>query len=374
MSSRITPEKPKSAVSPVRELAKQRWENPREFFALFDKVDNKVIFTNDDVLFPLKMKEGEPSPLGIFAEKVLSDRLKRAEQLSPEEKEKIVEVCEGHKRSALLARAIFRDKEDRLYRDIDVKGIGMIEWQWPEGKGLGVEISSRLGEPSGGGRGGLLDENLAFYDMQMSEEFYKAGIRTSRVLGIIRLNELIKDGKRISLEEARKGGIIDKEFSPVISVRAFGTKARVDELINMPSGDIEGRSLLLKDAQELVEQELGKKFSSTEEYLEWFAKTLGKNVGLCHKNHWAHGYLSGHNITLDCRIVDLDGVTKSRDFDDFKEDIADALVCLINVLRCSRHRYTMEVREKFEKLFRYSYLQAGGNEEAAIGVETPFSK
>jgi len=367
MSSRITPEKPKSAVSPVRELAKRRWENPREFFALFDKVDNKVIFTNDDVLFPLKMKEGEPSPLGIFAEKVLSDEVKKAEQLSPEEKEKIVEVCEGHKRSALLARAIFRDKEGRLYRDIDVKGIGMIEWRWLEGKGLEAEISSRLGEPLGGGRRGLLDENLAFYDMQMSEEFTKAGIRTSRVLGIIKLNELIKGREKISLESieearTRKRGIIDKEFSPVISVRAFGTKARISDLGNLLE-PVSRKLLLMKDAQELVERELGKKFLSTEEYVEWFAKTLGKNVGLCHKNKWVHSYLTDHNITLDCRIVDLDSVVENKDSSDFKQDVSDALVSLIDRLGPFLNIDAREIRERFVKLFREGYLQAGGGEE-----------
>jgi hypothetical protein len=46
--------------------------------------------------------------------------------------------------------------------------------------------------------------------------------------------------------------------------------------------------------------------------MEWFAKTLGKNIGLMHSNGWAHGnpyiYSTPSNVTLDCRIVDLDTV------------------------------------------------------------------
>jgi hypothetical protein len=45
------------------------------------------------------------------------------------------------------------------------------------------------------------------------------------------------------------------------------------------------------------------------EYLKWFAKTLGYNIGLMHKNGFEHHYIDGgHNVTLDCRIVDLDGI------------------------------------------------------------------
>ena len=59
----------------------------------------------------------------------------------------------------------------------------------------------------------------------------------------------------------------------------------------------------------MVSQELGYKRTITDkEYFEWFAKTLGENVGIMHRNGWTHRYLSSHNVTLDCRIVDLDSV------------------------------------------------------------------
>jgi len=67
----------------------------------------------------------------------------------------------------------------------------------------------------------------------------------------------------------------------------------------------------------MVSQETGKDLSNDRDYLEWFATTLGRNVGLTHKNGWCHGRLGpdekeggAHNITLDCRITDLGTVKK----------------------------------------------------------------
>ena len=60
----------------------------------------------------------------------------------------------------------------------------------------------------------------------------------------------------------------------------------------------------------MVAQELGRdpnEFNEWE-YLRWFSRTLAENVARMHKAGFIHGYLTGHNITLDCRIVDLDSV------------------------------------------------------------------
>lgn len=335
----------------ARELTKEYWQDIHEHLLLFDKVDNRVIFANDEVFFPLKLKEGESSPLGVFAEKALSKELENIEQLSSEEKKKIMEAWPFHQRSALLGRIIFADKEGRTYRDIDVKGIGSLQWL-----GMGKARVSHLGERLDPGIRGLLDEDMAFYDMQMSEEFTKAGIRTSRVLGIIKLNEMIYHEEKISIEQAKKKDIIDKDFNPVIAVRAFGTRARIEDF-----GRRKKEKLLLEDAQRLVEQERGKKFSSGLEYLKWFAETLGKNVGLCHKNKWVHGYLISHNITLDCRIVDLDSVIKSTKIKDFKQDFDTAINSLRTFIHKNEIPYSHEQFKELLNLFKDSYFQSGGN-------------
>ena len=140
----------------------------------------------------------------------------------------------------------------------------------------------------------------------MSEFFIKQGLRTHRALAIIRLDEIVvENGEKISVSKARKFGYIKYTTEPVIEVRAFGTKARIADAKDQ---------VLSEDAKHIVAQELGKdpyNFSK-EDYVQWFAQTLGKQVAIIHNAGFIHGYLTDHNITLDCRIVDLDSVKKIK--------------------------------------------------------------
>ena len=45
-----------------------------------------------------------------------------------------------------------------------------------------------------------------------------------------------------------------------------------------------------------------------EDYLEWFAETLGRQMAIIHSAGSYHNYLTPHNITLDCRVVDFDSI------------------------------------------------------------------
>ena len=83
---------------------------------------------------------------------------------------------------------------------------------------------------------GLLDIREAKKDFKLSEEFTKAGIRTCRVAAIIKLEEIIHNGKKITIDEARKLEIIDPDFQPVIEVRCFRIKARVKDVL--PEGGL----------------------------------------------------------------------------------------------------------------------------------------
>lgn len=294
----------------------------------FEQVKNKVVFVNEEVLSPLKLEEGKPSPAGLFGfyspeeEQLRKVKNESLEEFYPDKQK--LEVWPGHKRTALLGRLIFKDKQNRFYCDIDLKGMGHIT-EDDTGK-LQIEHPSRYMHEDGETMiWGLLDKEDAFWDYQMSEKFLKAGIRTHRVLSIINLEEIIVYGQKISLAEAKKKEITYDGFQPVIAVRAFGTKARIDDVLRSRSSEMTSGKFL-EDAKKLVSQELGQgdKSLSDEEYLEWFSKTLGRNIGLMHKNGWCHGWLTDHNITLDCRITDLDTVWESRKEDDRKEDIIKA--------------------------------------------------
>ncbi|PIU42808.1 MAG: hypothetical protein COS98_00980 [Parcubacteria group bacterium CG07_land_8_20_14_0_80_35_11] len=208
---------------------------------------------------------------------------------------------------------------------------------------------------NGEGRQGLLDEDIADYDYQKSEEFLKAGIRTYRILAIIKLEEIVVNKKKLSLPEAIEENIIDENFHPVVEIRSFGTKARIDDLGSYFHQDIKEMKLLVNDAIKLVSQELGcEKPISEKEYLMWFAKMLGFSVGLMHKNGWFHNYLSPHNITLDCRIADLDSVSQLTDKREQEKDLEWARFSLDELLNFF-HIIDSQEREVFEKQLQKNY-------------------
>src|SRR3989338_5226864 len=281
------------------------------------EVKNKVVWVNSDVEMPFNFEEDKPSKIGVF--------------LTPEpnEQEPVfhVKVMDNHFRSALLGKVVFKDNEGNLYRDVDIKGMGPISPPNSNDPFLmveSVEAGSARNVAKGKTPCGFLDWGFAETDRDMSEFFIKQGLRTHRALAIIRLDEIVvENGEKISVSKARKLGYIKYTTEPVIEVRAFGTKARITD------GD---NQFLLEDAKRMVAKELGKDSNnfSNNDYIHWFSQTFGKQVAIIHNAGFIHGYLTDHNITLDCRIVDLDSVKKiktNKGLDDkrVKEDLLWAM-------------------------------------------------
>ncbi len=323
-------------------LERQTDRNKKERTLLFAPVKNKVIMVNPNIHAPLRLTQGEPSPLGLFAIR---------ENIQPDEGEIALEVMYGHSRSALITRALFSDSEGRIYRDIDLKGAGAIYKDSPRSSPFAV----MPGAPrESGNREGLLEKEFAFHDYELSEEFLRVGIRTHRVIGIIRLWEVLLDTEKVSLRGNSKFTVLDegltdwRHFRSVIQVRAFGTKARVQEASD---------NLLYKDAKKMVSQELGYKRTITDkEYFEWFAKTLGENVGIMHRNGWTHRYLSSHNVTLDCRIVDLDSV--GYDLSEREEDVSQARNTIAVLIDHQGHGDVYTMGTYLAGIFNKSYQEA----------------
>lgn len=220
-----------------------------------------------------------------------------------------------------------------MYRDIDLKGVGSFVFL-SQNSYTDTDVGKSFG---GGSRKGLLDRDTAWPDWETAEVFTQAGIRTYRILAIIKLNQLVVRGEKIDLEEAVRRDIVDEDFVPVVAVRAFGARARVEDLVTKY---IEADSRVwIDDAKQLVAKEFGRGALSDEEYACWFAKTLGENVGLMHKNDWYHSYLTSHNITLDCRIVDLDSVTKLQQPSQWASDF-DAAANTLSIFRSALNSMT----------------------------------
>ncbi len=119
--SDITPVEAIPRQLPIGEAKKlgehtiKKWKD-RE--VLFSPVKNNVLMVNPNISSPLKLEKGKTSPIGLFADKT---------RTKPSEAGQIgLEILPRHLRSTLLARAIFRDNQGNLYRDIDIKGAGFL--------------------------------------------------------------------------------------------------------------------------------------------------------------------------------------------------------------------------------------------------------
>ena len=360
----------------------------KDYLFLFERVENEVLRVNPNVYLPLKLEEGRPSPLGLFLKSAMVSNISR---VLPEYQKLEVWPGQEHRRTALLGRVIFKDKEGRPYRDIDLKGIGHIE----KGKIQLPKISERVGAVYG-----LREKEYAIEEYELAELLLSKGIRTNRILAIVELKDLIVGGEKISLKEARKRGIIPRAFTPVIEIRGFGTCARIDDLITVelsmwergireslrklghlltptekeyPLDEKRGENeksikrgkILLEDAIKLVSQELNRESSplSPEEYLQWFAQTLGKNVGLMHREGFAHNNLITNNITLDCRIIDLDtvsGIPKSRNkrkkmIENEIDQVEESLINLKEAIEALGEEYKKVKKVQVTMLFKKGY-------------------
>jgi hypothetical protein len=331
-------------------LSRNRAKEFIKYRKIFEKVKNVVIKVNPEIYpgFPFRLEEGKESDLGLFLKSgglhhYVIFRLKRIFSAKYKNFRITLETLPAHRRSA-SELVIFRDSRGVVYRDLDFKGVG-----------------ATLHSPSFIENFGFLDKNEAEKDYELSEKFIQAGIRTYRVAAIIELKEVTHKGKKITVDEAKELGIINQNFQPVIEIRCFGTKARILDIL--PQGGLpkEYREMLINDAIDLVSKELGRTIS-LEEYLSWFAETLGRNIGLMHKNGWVHLNLRIlHNITLDCRIVDLATVEKVHNSGVLKEkDKLDGLHCLRELIRAVKPESYSDVsfRKTFENIFFEAYEKA----------------
>jgi|GEM_PF-3452624 hypothetical protein len=258
------------------------------------RLDNRAEWVNRNILSPFNIEEGKRAPLALFISQGQKPRYRLGAR-------------PGHGRSGDVGKVFFRDKDhpESIYRDVDLIGCGFmtITPEYPE---------TQWGEIEEGEYNGLVAEANAYKNADMSEKFSALGIRTNRILAILRPKELpvIIEGtqQKLSISALRKRELLSPEFNPVIEVRAFGTKTRISEIGAGTRTEANRKIAEIDDALTLVAHETGGVVSDFSTYLKWFAETLGKNLGLMHANGYLHGNLIPHNITLDCRLVDFDTV------------------------------------------------------------------
>lgn len=349
--SRILPNM--SERLPFGDAGKLDSEESKVFAA---EVKNETLWVNPEMELPFKLDVGKPSPLGLFFSQDEIPDISR-----------LVRVHPGHYRSALLGRAIFQDKQGRSYRDIDVKGIGVLA-----SKVSGLAVDTPLGARRESGIEGLALLDYAEHDRDMTEEFLRQGIRTYRVVAIIELNEIVEGNKVTSVAELRRRGanyslahgerVYPEEHEiPVIEVRAYPTKMRVADV------RLKGA---LEDALALISEEMNLKTPMNQsEYLSWFAETIGTQVGRMHKLGYTHNYLTGHNLTLDGRIIDLDSVEHNSKLDPMEhlgrtqKDVERAKRTVLQ-LAADLHNDTVDaaLANSLAKIYNESYSAEAGPE------------
>lgn len=313
------------------------------------EVANEVSWVNNKMNLPFGLKVGDQSRLGMF---LTSDEAS--------EKQYPIEITKDQSRSGILGRVIFSDKEGRLYRDIDLKGLGYTKLGYKDytkhdykgGVGsVGEEVSPRTRGWYFIGTAGIANQELIRRDIDFSEKFLKAGIRTHRVIAMIDLKEIIDaDGKKISIDEAKERKILKKDDEPVIEVRAFGVRSRLSDISsNWNNPDLVKK--LFFDARTMVAQELKRRLEgfTGPEYLVWLVETTAINIARMHHKKWVHGFLSTHNLTLDGRIVDLDSVENIKEHErrvasDPTEDVIKNFEKDSELATQSLEQFTREVR------------------------------
>lgn len=284
-------------------------------------VDNEVTWINQNLDLPFNLKVGEPTNLGLF----LNDG-----SLEEDCVNKKVEVMPEHGRSFIIGRILFADKninKRNIYRDIVTKGGGCLYPEYERGVQVGSvsKIENNHSESYG-----ILNLSDALHDTKMSELFLKYGIRTAAPVSIIELKQIVNKGEVISVEEAKRRGLIDENSKPVLQIRAFRTSIRLADT-NDRHGERDFSSIVerrVSDAMNLIAEEFGfdKSNFKKEDYLKWLAGMVARNVAIMHKHGFVHGFLGFHNITLDGAIVDFDSVEEvDKGSNKFRSDYIKAL-------------------------------------------------
>lgn len=336
-----------------RRLPLGKIPHKKEVFTLpVIEVPNKVVWVNQDFPeIPFDIELGKHSNLGVF--------------MQPAGSTTEVEVTPTSNRSGLITRAVFKDRQGNLYRDVNLKGIGGSDFDFKTStsgrvlKALAHIVNPRKRNIEDSSFG-ICDKADALVDANRAEELYSRGIRTDRTIAIIELEGIVHRKETISIKEAKERGYIQESETPVVQVRAYGTKARMRDV-----GDAGGNPLM-KDAMHLVAQELGvseEKFTF-KAYTKWFAKTLGTQMALLHLNGYIHGNMSLHNVTLDCRLTDFDTVRKVPLGSDMSEQsIIFELIETEFILQFLEYRGSkadfMEMRELFWASYKEEVMKSG---------------
>ncbi|MBI5456465.1 hypothetical protein HY969_01870 [Candidatus Kaiserbacteria bacterium] len=109
---------------------------------------------------------------------------------------------------------------------------------------------------------------------------------------------------------------IGEDVVPAALVRALRINTRLSQ-INRAGLSHKRAERDIRKAMGLVSEEMRNELMRENpiRFVEWFANSLGHDLGVLHKNGEVHRWLHAQNITLDARIVDTDSVRSRKNFE-----------------------------------------------------------
>ncbi len=254
-------------------------------------VSNRVFYANEGLQGISLPSLGDPTPMACQI------------ALGSSSSSAWMRACHG--RSLLLNTEATVVYQNTRFRYLDVKGSGLIVSQ--HGKIFPEVISPDKSRRYRGFTQGLATKEWALISIENTQRLEEIGVRTVPVVAATEIYEVINAlGSKISVLEGRVNGLVGQRTEPVEEIRAWVTPFRLQEVTRFNGRDMIHAAM--EDIKNSGDSNFPS-FSNSEEFLQALAQSIGQAVGKLHKHGYVHEYLSGlHNITLDGRIVDLDGL------------------------------------------------------------------
>ena len=326
-------------------------------------VPAKILFTNEAFYFERDGISVTP-PVGLDTVPILVHTRNLTEWVRYQigkvaygliEKPSNLRVHAWHQRSASLPSSIYYDAAGKPYSCVNLKGVGNIlcnkDGVWC--------LDNAGGLPSATGPWGYVLEKYACTDVEMTERFYTLGIHSHRVIAHLRPEYVFCRGSFLSPEEFSRR--YSQGSLPLIQLRAFTVPTRLLELEPSPYIAPQHARALLNEAWAMINLHTGHELETDDEYIVYLVRTVARQVALMHAQGYVHNFLSGHNITLDGGLVDLDGVKWYHNQNEAKfiqrtnEDCITAVCTLSWFL--NYYPLPLSRRIDIEKLFTETYQQ-----------------
>lgn len=209
---------------------------------------------------------------------------------------------------------------------LDEKGSGQLFEEFSDSSPVRRERVRAYAPSAGKSHGkpvtwGLTDIDWALHDATSSEDLARDGVRVVPTVAVVGIKKIFDDtGRYIWRDEAIHRGLLADNTAPAIQFRAYVTPYRPNELLftkahKLSDRELQRRRIVFLQAMDDMSKDrsIPVNFTGQERsipaYLDWFAETFGYSLARLHKvrkvHHWLHEL---HNITLDVRIIDSDGL------------------------------------------------------------------